>query len=77
MLYFSCKLCHGLREKYELSCNIKFSKSLKKVDDRINCLSAPVEQFELSCMISGPPFFFFFFFLMKEGVKYIRKYLDR
>ena len=27
---FSCKICHGLRGKYELSCDSKISKSLKK-----------------------------------------------
>ena len=27
---FSCKICHGWWEKYELSCNSKISKSLKK-----------------------------------------------
>ena len=34
-MLFSCKICHGLWEKYELSCDSKISKSLKKKVEKI------------------------------------------
>ena len=30
--FSTCKICHGLWEKYELPCDSKISKSLKKVE---------------------------------------------
>ena len=30
--FFSCEICYGLWERYELSCDTKICKSMKKVD---------------------------------------------